>query len=678
MFGNQKMYKRGLEDALKANADFSEKQTEALNKLREDVAAGRIRFEDGLGRLEEYTYGIGKLLTDMEKAALYGASSTMDLKELNEMERQLLAAILVELADYEGEANENQQAFIRSIKRYLEITDVKWFNDIKGVISNLESLNVTKALLRVASEFLYLRDDDEINERQEALLSNFNISDKQAEQIEQGVARLYNAIGTKGIAEKYGYVPEEEETTDGWDEEEPTTQSEQQPAATEEVSITETLQVSAGEKKEYRNKIIHMLADIEGSGELKFKACVIHFGENNATGTIRLSKGSSLSMEQCTVECHSMIGKSGETGNEQQFFVTYDGENGASKISFDRCEFNYCGGFLEMAPSTNLMMVCCKINNPRPPFLKQNVDPQSISGLCKILNCEMMFNEINAGKENKCEFFCGNIHISDSKACGICDITEEEKDQDEERKNVLLCKGSGQNLQVENCSFYRLSNVIRSATNVRLSVFEHCQQCIYDTQKIEDCRFDYCTYALSSIDKIENCQFNNCSQQAISGNTTGGTFIWKCDFNNWNGISPMISLYGFDKDFCELNTVNNCTIVGAKAGKYPIISSHISSKLKSSQMVSEIGNCKFINCTRRGNGELINRVDQYESLFGKKDSSGLLRLKDQTVATIVNCDMSEVSGREEREIVLKTESAMGEKLGAYSLLEGEIIGCMVR
>ena len=83
MFGNKKMYKKGLEDALQANEDFSKKQEAALEELRREVDSGNVTLEAGLAKLGDDIHSIYRFLTAKEKAALYHLSTPIDIKQLD-------------------------------------------------------------------------------------------------------------------------------------------------------------------------------------------------------------------------------------------------------------------------------------------------------------------------------------------------------------------------------------------------------------------------------------------------------------------------------------------------------------------------------------------------------------------------------------------------------------------
>lgn len=211
MFGRKKMYKKGLSDAMQAYEGFAAKQQAALEELRSEVKAGRKSLEEALTNLGNDINGIYDYLTSQEKAALYHLSTPMDIKELEDAEKRLLLAVLYQLADDEGDdVTEAQRAYIRSVQKYLEIRNPQPFAEL-SVVGDIDSLDIQKAFLQVCLEFFYLQDKSELTDAQEDFLGNFSVNRKQAELIENNVSRLYNAVGPEGVAEKYGYVPQEEE-----------------------------------------------------------------------------------------------------------------------------------------------------------------------------------------------------------------------------------------------------------------------------------------------------------------------------------------------------------------------------------------------------------------------------------------------------------------------------------
>ena len=206
MFGNKKMYKKGAADAMQAYEGFAKKQGEALEELRKQVEAGDKKLEDALSQLNGKLYGIADYLTEQEKKALYHLNTPIDIKEMEDSEKHLLVAVLCQLAQNEGPSlTASQQTYISSVQQYLGITNPEAGADL-SVVSDIDSLETQRAFMQTVLEFFYLQDSDEITDAQEDFLSNFSVNKKQALSIDAHVSALYNALGEKGLAEKYGPV----------------------------------------------------------------------------------------------------------------------------------------------------------------------------------------------------------------------------------------------------------------------------------------------------------------------------------------------------------------------------------------------------------------------------------------------------------------------------------------
>lgn len=205
MFGNKKMYKKGLADAMRAYEDFGKKQEEAIAALRAEVHGDATKLEAALSNLGEELNGIYDYLDAKEKAALYHLSTPFDIKKLEVAEQNLLLAVLIQLSNNQVSAtNEYQKTYIHGVKQYLGIANPQTQMDDLSVVGEIDSGIAQKAILQTVLEFFYLQDGDELTDAQEEFLENFSVNKKQALAIEGAVSRLYNATGAEGLAEKYG------------------------------------------------------------------------------------------------------------------------------------------------------------------------------------------------------------------------------------------------------------------------------------------------------------------------------------------------------------------------------------------------------------------------------------------------------------------------------------------
>lgn len=207
MLGRNKMYKKGLADAMHGYENFGKKQEAALEKIRQDVKSGNKKLETALAEMGENIFAIFDLLDKKEKEALYHLHTPIDIKDLEESEKRLLLAILFQLAEDEGDTryNDYQRKFILSVKKYLEITNPQIEAEYSS-IENIDSIDVQKVFMRVILEFLYLQDEEEITDWQEEVFDYFSVNKRHAKIIECDVIRRYHILGAEGMAENYGFV----------------------------------------------------------------------------------------------------------------------------------------------------------------------------------------------------------------------------------------------------------------------------------------------------------------------------------------------------------------------------------------------------------------------------------------------------------------------------------------
>lgn len=203
-------YKKGMADAAKAYEAFGRKQEEALNHILEEVRQGKKDMESALKELNGNIDSLYDYLKSKEKAKLYTVYTPFDIKKLGEQEKLFLVGALYRLT-MDKVPNENQQNYLRAIQKYLEIKDPPFGTDPMAV-ENIEDIPTQKAILQAVLEFLSLQGGDSYDETQlqQDFLDAFSVNARGRQEIMTHIELLYTATGAKGLAEKYGYVPEEE------------------------------------------------------------------------------------------------------------------------------------------------------------------------------------------------------------------------------------------------------------------------------------------------------------------------------------------------------------------------------------------------------------------------------------------------------------------------------------
>jgi WD40 repeat protein len=197
----RKDFQKGMEAGAKPFEKKFKRQAEAIDRVSNKIEAG-IKKIDGV--VEEVIDG----LSSIEKKQLYDLNTQFDINKMEDYEKELLLAILFTLA--EKTANENQQAYIRSVKKYLNITNPQTQIDICA-IENIENLITQKTMFQTFSEFLFLKNESDSFFKEYAdFFDNFSVKQKDRAAIFNNIIQIYNATGAQGICEKYGYVADAE------------------------------------------------------------------------------------------------------------------------------------------------------------------------------------------------------------------------------------------------------------------------------------------------------------------------------------------------------------------------------------------------------------------------------------------------------------------------------------
>ena len=195
-----------MADAAKAYKDFGKKQENAIEAVLQEVRQGNTTISDAVQSLKGNVDNLYSYLKSKEKGDLYSVYTPFDIKNLDENERLFLVGALLRLT-MDKTPTEEQQNYLRSIQKYLEIKEPPFGVDLTA-IENIENINVQKAIYQSVLEYLILQDGDSYDETelQQEFLDNFNLNPKNRMSIAEHVEILYSATGALGLAEKYGYV----------------------------------------------------------------------------------------------------------------------------------------------------------------------------------------------------------------------------------------------------------------------------------------------------------------------------------------------------------------------------------------------------------------------------------------------------------------------------------------
>ena len=601
-------------------AKFQE-QAEAVERVGK-------RVEEGLGKISAVQNVILNDLSAREKKELYDLNTYVDISELEDTEKELLMAIIYTLSDMTEEVTEEQQAYIRSVKAYLNATEVQILPDLE-IIENIDSKSVEKAILQCVMEFLFLENCDHgYRDEYADVLGYFSIKEKEIEKIIANINTIYKAIGAIGLGEKYGYVPVEEEEEFGADD---FYDEDIDISTMEDYEISEILHIAQDEVKTIRNKQVHLKAYVDCSGTLEFEHCVIYYNENEAD-EITLNAGASLKIRNSIVVCKGADKTSFITGKENNCVV------------IEKTTFENCSKFIRLSSCQELSITRCELKNCGDGFLY--VSGMSDAGVFNVSENAIYENDIaefnREGMQHSAELMyvysygeaClfDNNSIVESKEFSCIGRNEEDREN-----SIIYFSG---NIKVRNCTFEGVSTGIK-AKEVEGCKFQDCQNAIETEKgaKVDNCSFENCTRIVVAERNvvISNCKFVSCYDELLSVDSYGGVVIEFCQFidtrylgeakvkrrfwgyGNWPSLA-CITLRRSKESSSRYNSIKKCIFDGVEIGKdYFLIAAY--GYEKPSGTVSYIEECTFTNCkTARSTGKIIKEYISYDTTF-KKDQS---------------------------------------------------------
>jgi hypothetical protein len=562
---SSKDFKKGMEAGAKPFEDKFKQHSEALTRVSNKVETGI-----------ESVRGVMNALTDdmtaLEKKRLYDLNTQFDIKTLQDEEQELLLAVLFTLA--QEDANENQQAFVRSVKKYLDIKNPQTDIDPAG-IENIENLTAQKALFQAFAEFCFLeQEDDNFLEERETLFDLFSIKKKDREAILGNIHAIHSATGAQGLCEKYGYVPD---AGNGLLEA-------PEPVTLTKLVIKMPLEIADGEEKRFEAQDIKLNADIELSGSLVFDHCIITYNGDDIAGHINLSGGGSLSFINCTI-----IGKNDKEPSDGGDFVNSyrNGDYDKSCIVIEKSVFLDCRNFMAVG----------KI-------------PVSIE------NCIFRFSKL---RQRISLIYCDKK--SNMSNCLIENLDSEGYIEEKRAYKHMFSIG-----KVRSCTFRNIKNCFSGCADIKLadSLFERCEGILsrhfshlsshpsqdYDVPNIKGCKFISCKNTLFDVaDGFANSNFDAVLRVEIS----------QCEFINHRGEHSPVYLAEVSTEERSVRVnFTKCVFDGVYLTDEESFVNVRITKRKEGRVTFD--GCEFRHCKTEGGDALMKTTTVICGMFNKRST----------------------------------------------------------
>lgn len=686
---SRKDFNKGMEAGAKPFEEKFKMQEEAIERVEKNLNERLDNFDTINDFIIDDLASKTEDLTSIKKKELYDLNTLVSIDDLDDWQKEFLMAMIYTVANRLEYTTELQKKFIRSVKNYLGIVSLQTEVDL-SCIENIERIGSQKVILQVLMEFLFLeKGNHSYLEKYEDIISYFNVNKRGIEDIQEKINNIYVATGLEGIAEKYGYIPEEDQISsndlDGAEEkfEEMT-----------EITISKILHIGKGETKKFENNVVHINSYINNQGDLIFDNCVIHYNEPGFTNEIALSEGSSLEIKNSEVICENI---------NINFFIRGKGDN---RVIFENCYFFDCSYFIKLDYSSSkqkseIMIKSCTVLNPFVKFF----DGYFKKGLLD--NCYINFRGLSEKdkkymKELSKEYAEASLSALSTRTASIIPkLIEANKDikkpLNEEAGEALyhqvtFLSREDADFSVRNCKMEGVEVFSSQKNNFKIfeisgGTYEVCSfkdvdNCIVNPGEVINCVFEDCESVIKSGSdtKILNCQFVKCKNRIISVSSNGNALIEFCEFYNIeyeksNKENSDACLY-FERLYREASVVRKCIFNGVNIENGFLIMGEVRErKITPAVRIEE---CNFQNCvTKRESGKIIKEYQlYYYGFFGNK--------KTELIATeVINCTgldkVNKENGHTEYDIT-KLKAHTGINVGATiasTLLLGGVPGLAV-
>lgn len=642
-------FNKGMEAGAKPFEEKFRLQNEAIDRVSKNINS-RL---DGIDSINDV---IIDDLTSMEKKRLYDLNTVVDINELDSTEKEFLIALIYTVANMSDSTTELQKCFVRSIKNHLGIISPQVEVDLHS-IESIKSINSQKAILQTLMEFLFLEDaTHKYLKEYEYILSYFSVNTRGVTEIREKIDAIYNATGLEGIAEHYGYTPDEYEDLNF-----KSSETEEQIT---EMDISRILYIKQGDKRIIKNSIVNINTFIMCEGELVFDNCTIYYNIQDFTNEITLKQGATLEILNSKVICK---------GRDEDFFIKGEGDN---NVVLKNCEFYDCSYFLEIirGSNTEFVMDSCNIVNPGTYFLNIRVEKGLMTN-CYIKATTNIRNNYTdsifyAETYGEHEFTIGECVVyGDDLPLEITENKTWENSFSYSDTIFGIFNGS-----YKNCSFINVINSISNAGKISNSEFLNCKEVIdlgtyKSNNKIISCIFKECENVIKTSDRayISNCQFEKCRGTIM--NISDSATVEFCEFYNIVNTKPVYvnqeSSFKFSRrKNSSCSTVKKCIFDGVYLIDEFLISGNVYEKL--SGPVAYIEDSTFRNCkTNRESGKIIKEYDHYYGLFNRKVEVKAILIRNCTGLDKVNKENDYTD-----DVIIRGKTSLGIKIGATVIAAG--------
>lgn len=423
---------------------------------------------------------------------------------------------------------------------------------------------------------------------------------------------------------------------------------EEEVAELKEVTISSILFIPPGERRRFKNNIIHISAYINCEGHLEFENCIVHYNETTASDEITLSEGGNITFSNCQVNCH---------GYDQNSFIQSKGEN---EIVIKNTELNNCNYFLQLRGEATLEIKNCSLFSPAEHFISSNSWDDAITGQISDTTIHYLRNT-----DQESDHFFGTrdgiINIDGSIVVSNCEIIGLEEYQKEKMKSFTFNISKG---EYKNCCFTNINKCIQGGAANSETTFDSCTEIIEthvmfsERLNIVNCLFNACENITSGDNiEIKNSQFIDCRNKIANGSGISVEFSEFYNLSsNHSGSMPALFEFSCGKTSAT-NYISKCLFDGVQLDESFLIQGSTYEKIPGPKVY--VKDCDFRHCkTNRNTNVIVRKYNYYFGMFDRKIET--------TPVSISNCrgleKVNDGTGFAE-EVIIRSETPTGVKIG---------------
>lgn len=554
--------------------------------------------EDAFSKIERLSRQdllLAKKLKKLESQFYFGISESISLLDLDEAEKQLLGAILLEISNCYESPSEIQQKYANFILRFANIQEQKL--DYQKGLPKITDIEKKKLLLQISLEYIFLHQFDfEMDDQIDEIIAEFDFGRKTINSLKNKIQSVYKLRGAEGFFDRLNIEPLGEEFEIQLDPVEEEVHEDD--LMLEELYLHEMLSIKTGEELVMENKIVQIETFVNVEGSLYFKNCIIKYGYNETIKGITVLENGEVHFENCLIS---------REGNNDSYLIEAQG----GLISFLQCYLLQCKNLIKGTGQSKVQFMNCDLINPQSKIYSNRFGDLSIR------NSRFMVNQDTYEKPKEW-FEAESIVIEDSKVQAEKDIYRKEDNAFAYfNKPLFDCS----RLQVHSSEFENVEDLFQmisysDSSEVSMSKFTNCIRLFFSTSecKMSENEFISCSVIFRGKNyTILNSVFEGCQGEILNGNLERMEF---CEFYNLYSEGNKNIFTIETSDSRNQTIISKCVFNGVVLDDGFLIAGDVHEKIKNEKI--EVRNCEFKNCyTNRQSGKILKEYDRYVNMFNR-------------------------------------------------------------